>query len=434
MRKDSQIPALSKPCPVGYVVGVFDLLHEGHRNLLRRCAAMCEKLVVAVHTDAFTASYKTQPRQDERTRQRALQLSGLLPEGSPVLIIDSNHEPVWREYGVTHVLHGDDWERESYIDQIGRAAVERCGVEIVLLPATRGISSSMVRDNTSYFDNKHLVVFDLDGTLVLGTHALPGAVELVEALRARGTHIKFITNDTGYTKVDKAERLRTAGVPITSVQELLTPLDSLVFHLQKNGFDRVFLAATPAVRAWLKNFGIEHEEHNPQLVVLCRDSTLDYNKLTRICQLVHSGVPYIASNGDSYYPTPNGPGLDLAGIIEMVTITTGGIRPLRIFGKPHPSILEAAARPHAVAPAHVLMVGDRLNTDIQVAARFGCDSVLVLTGDTTREKLLTSKVRPTFVAEGVHILHEQLKKHTRPLPSVLTPGASSITVRPWIGR
>lgn len=394
--------------PVGYVVGVFDLLHEGHRHLLRRCVDLCEKLVVAVHTDAFTASYKTQPRQNERARQRAIQLSGLLPEGTPVLIVDSNHEPIWREYGVTHVLHGDDWERESYIDQIGRAAVERCGVDIVLLPATRGISSTMVRDNTSFFDNKQLVIFDLDGTLVLGTHALPGAVSLVESLRARGVHVKFITNDTGYTIAAKSERLLTAGVPIEDPSELLSPLNSLVFHLQQNGFERVFLSATPQVRSWMSHQGIEHEEDDPELIVLCRDSTLDYARISRICQLVHAGVPYIASNGDAYYPTPDGPALDLAGLIAMISVTTGGIQPVRIFGKPHASILESAVRPHAVSPAHVLMIGDRLQTDIQLASNFGCDSVVVLTGETTREKLLTATVRPTYVAEGVHILNEQL--------------------------
>ncbi len=395
--------------PVGYIVGVFDLLHEGHRHLLRRCVALCDKLVVAVHTDEFTTAYKTKPRQDENERKRAIQFSGLLPEGTPVIVIGPNHEPVWQEYGVTHVLHGDDWDRESYIDQIGRPAVERCNLEIVLLPATRGISSTMVRGGSTYFDNKKLVVFDLDGTLVLGKAPLRGAVELVECLRAAGVHVAFITNDTGYTKQEKAERLRGAGIPVEDAEkELLTPLDSMVYHLRQNAFRKVYVSATPAVREWIANFGIEHEEENPELIVLCRDSTIDYDGITRICQLVAKGVPYIVGNGDSFYPTPDGPGLDMAGMIEMIAITTGGIRPLRIFGKPHLSMMESAARPRNISPANVLMIGDRLSTDIRMANNYGCDSVVVLTGDTTREKLLTTDVHPTYVAEGVHILHEQL--------------------------
>jgi ribonucleotide monophosphatase NagD (HAD superfamily) len=203
--------------------------------------------------------------------------------------------------------------------------------------------------------------------------------------------------------------LAEAGVPIQGEHELVTPLDTLVYHLNQNGYRRVYLAASPTVRTWITAVGIEHVEDDPELVVLCRDTTLDYQKMSRLCQMVHKGIPYIASNGDSYYPTPHGPALDLAGMIEMIVATTRGIQPLRVFGKPHPALLESVARPHGISPEHVLMIGDRLNTDIQMAANFGCDSVVVLTGETDREKLLMSPVRPTHVAEGAHILNEQLQ-------------------------
>lgn len=262
----------------------------------------------------------------------------------------------------------------------------------------------------SCFDDKRLVVFDIDGTLALGRRALPGAVELIESLRASGIRVAFISNDSGFTKQVKAERLRAAGIPVHDEErEFFTPLDSILAYLAECACQRAYLAATPEVEAWFARHGVAHQERAPERVVLCRDTTLDYAKLSYITQLIYRGVPYIASNPDSFYPTAEGPAVDLAGLIELIAITTGGARPLRIFGKPDISMLEATARPHDIAPANMLMVGDRLHTDIRMAQEFGCDSVVVLTGDTTRDKLLTARdVRPTHVVEGVHVLAEQL--------------------------
>jgi HAD superfamily hydrolase (TIGR01450 family) len=261
----------------------------------------------------------------------------------------------------------------------------------------------------NYFENKELVVFDLDGTLVLGKQPLPGAIELVNGLRDSGVQVAFITNDTGYTKEEKAARLTEAGVPVLDAdKELLNPLDSVVYYVRESDFAKPYISATPSVRAWIESRGIEHEEDEPDLIVLCRDSTIDYAGITRITQLVFEGVPYIVGNGDSFYPTPQGPGLDMAGMIEAISATTGGVRPLRVFGKPHVSMMESAARPRKIAPEKVLMVGDRLNTDIRMAENYGCDSVVVLSGDTTPEKLRTTDVKATHVVDGVQVLYEQL--------------------------
>ena len=129
---------------VGYLAGVFDYCHKGHVNIIKKAAEMCDELVIAIVSDNFAFKYKEQIityKEDERMEMvRKLGLSNNI-----VIVDDNAHEPFYAEYGVTHIFHGTDWEKESYIDFMGRSAINERNIEVVMLPHTKGISSTQIR-------------------------------------------------------------------------------------------------------------------------------------------------------------------------------------------------------------------------------------------------------------------------------------------------
>ncbi len=130
---------------VGLALGVFDFCHEGHVNLLRNAADRCDRLVVGVHTDAEVERYKgVRPMNSALERRARILDLGL----ADVVEIGSDREVLCRRHGVNVVFHGDDWDREAYMDHWGRDKIADLGVEIELLAHTPGIDSTGMREET----------------------------------------------------------------------------------------------------------------------------------------------------------------------------------------------------------------------------------------------------------------------------------------------
>jgi len=127
---------------VGLTLGVFDFCHEGHLNLLRRAAGMCDRLVVGVHTDEEVRRYKgVQPANSKLERAAAIRALGI----AHTVVVGSDRERMCRDHGVKLVFHGDDWDPAAYRRRWGEELIARLGLELVLLPHTPGIDSTRLR-------------------------------------------------------------------------------------------------------------------------------------------------------------------------------------------------------------------------------------------------------------------------------------------------
>ena len=130
---------------VGYLAGVFDFCHKGHVSIITRSLELCDKLVVAVVSDNYARKYKKQEIfHDENERLNMLQRLNM---DLALVIVDNNeHEPFFNEFSITHLFHGTDWEKDQYIDFMGRDAIQKNGIEVVMLHHTKGISSTSLRN------------------------------------------------------------------------------------------------------------------------------------------------------------------------------------------------------------------------------------------------------------------------------------------------
>jgi len=245
---------------------------------------------------------------------------------------------------------------------------------------------------------------DLDGTVYLGDHALPGAVDAISRLRDMGCGVVFVTNKPLETAAEYAAKLTRLGVPC-SASDVVTATDALLTYLAaKHPDSRVLAVAEPVVQAALREAGhqVTGDPAEAEVVVVSFDRTFDYAKLTAAYRAVRlHGAAIVATNPDPYCPTPDGGLPDCAAMLAAIEACTG-VRAEAITGKPSEhmtyAVLERLGFP---VPAHTAMVGDRLSTDVTMAARAGMASVLVLSGVNRRADLEFSEVMPDYIVDDL---------------------------------
>jgi glycerol-1-phosphatase len=248
------------------------------------------------------------------------------------------------------------------------------------------------------------ILFDLDGVLYRGQDAVPSAPPTLAELRRRGVRPVFLTNNSSRTPLQVAEKLRGIGIEAEPV-EVVTSALATAELLAGRGGGRAFVIGQEGVRQALTDAGIailDGEPEEADLVVVGYDGGATYGSLKRASLLVQRGARLVATNADGSYPAADGlwPG---AGALLAVITTTTGAEP-EIVGKPFAPLFEAGRR--RGGGGRPLVVGDRLDTDIEGAARLGWDSMLVLTGVSGRGDVERLGIVPTVIAEDVSGLLE----------------------------
>lgn len=251
-----------------------------------------------------------------------------------------------------------------------------------------------------------LAALDLDGVVYVGDRAVPGAVEGLEAARSRGMHLAYITNNAARAPVDVAAKLRRLGIRaedtdvVTSAQAAATLLAG-----QVPPGSRVYVIGGDGLHAALRERDLEpvvRVEDDPVAVVQGYGPDMPWRQVIGGAILVKEGLPWVASNLDLTVPTERGPGPGNGTLVNLVA-EYAGRRP-QVAGKPErPLFEETLARVGGERP---LVVGDRLDTDIEGAHNVGWDSLLVMTGVTTLDELasLASDARPTYLGADLGAL------------------------------
>ena len=244
-----------------------------------------------------------------------------------------------------------------------------------------------------------LVMFDLDGVIYVSGQAIPGVAEALERTRSAGLHIAFITNNAARTPDKVAANLVKLGVRAEAA-DVVTSAQAAA-RLVKDTFGddaRVLLLGGPGLVAALEEQGlaITAEAEEADAVVSGYGPDVLWKDIMRAAALIRSGTPYVASNADLTIPTAYGtaPG---HGVLVQTIAAFAGVEPL-VAGKPAPPLMEETVR--RVGGDRPLMVGDRLDTDIEGARAIGVDSLLVLTGVTGLAELVAAepRLRPSYLS------------------------------------
>ncbi|MGM9528023.1 MAG: HAD-IIA family hydrolase [Oscillospiraceae bacterium] len=252
-----------------------------------------------------------------------------------------------------------------------------------------------------------MFVFDLDGTLYLGDEILPGAHEIIEALDKAGICYIYLTNNSSRAAADYVTRLERMGFPCTKANVMSSSMATAEYLKENYPCQDVYLVGTDALYDELKAGGLLLSDTDPGVVCVGFDTQLTYDKLNKATHFLRRGAAFVAANPDCTCPMPNDEVLpDCGGICALLTACTG--REPFYIGKPNPQMLLMLSKQHGIPLSQIAVVGDRLYTDIAVAENAGAVSVCVLSGETNREMIKSSPVKPQYVFDSVVELRAHL--------------------------
>lgn len=233
--------------------------------------------------------------------------------------------------------------------------------------------------------NKKLYIFDMDGTVYMEDSVFPFAVDFIHKLRNSGRRILFFTNNASKNISVYFDKLNKMGFDV-SEDEILSSADVCTGFLNRyrNG-KSVYLLGTPALEEHFvkHNVPLCRNGETPDIVVVSFDLTLTYEKLKNACTYIREGAEFISTHPDFNCPVKDGYIPDSGAICAAVTASTG-VQP-RFFGKPYPETADMICSITGYDKKDMCIFGDRLYTDIALGKSNGITSVLVLTGEATKE-------------------------------------------------
>lgn len=247
--------------------------------------------------------------------------------------------------------------------------------------------------------NMKSYLIDLDGVLVRGEERIPGAPEFIARLAERGIKFLIFTNNPMYTPSDLQHFLQRQGLDLTKDHIYTSAMATADFLRTQMPTGTAFVIGESGLTEALHEVGYILTDSDPDYVVLGETTTFSYARVTQAVRLVKAGSRFIATNPDSSSPDPGGivPGCGaLAALIREAT----GVEPYFI-GKPNPLMMRTALRHLGEHSENAVVVGDRMDTDIRVGIESGMETILVLTGVSTRETVKQFPYRPARIVESV---------------------------------
>ena len=256
-----------------------------------------------------------------------------------------------------------------------------------------------------------LFLFDMDGTLYLGDKLYGFTKELLATIREKGGKYMFMTNNSSKSVADYIKKLDRLGIK-SDYDDFITSSQATAYYLKKyhNGAT-LYVCGTQSLKDELESNGFKITESLDQtdVIVMGFDTELTFKKLHDVSKLLltRPNVPYIATNPDYVCPTEFGSVPDCGSVCDML-YNVSGRRPIFI-GKPEPLMPILAMDKTGYTKEETAVIGDRIYTDVKSGINAGATTVLVLSGETTREILDASPEKPDYVMESANEILQILK-------------------------
>ena len=229
-----------------------------------------------------------------------------------------------------------------------------------------------------------LFLLDLDGTVYLDETPIGAMQTTLLTLREMGKRLVFLTNNSSKTQAEYVEKLTRIGLFDARDGVYTSGMATVEYLMEHCAGQRVYLVGTERVRAEFEGAGIVLDEVNPDLCVLAYDVELNFEKIRRLDRFLRAGKPFFATHPDDVCPTKDGSMPDVGSFLAMFERSSGR-KPDLVIGKPYPVMAECLSRTYGVPRGRMCMVGDRMHTDIRFGNGSGMRTILVLSGETTRE-------------------------------------------------
>lgn len=255
-----------------------------------------------------------------------------------------------------------------------------------------------------------LYLFDMDGTLYLGNRLFDFTIDLLKAIKSNGARYMFMTNNSSKSVSAYIDKLKMLGID-ACYDDFITSSQATAYYLKQHYPDsKLYVCGTASLKEELKKegFTITENQSETECIVMGFDTELTFKKLSDISEMLSTReLPYIATNPDYVCPTEFGSVPDCGSVCDMIFNATGK-RPV-VIGKPEPLMPLLAMEKAGCTPGETAVIGDRIYTDVKSGINAGAVSILVMSGETTKEILDNSDCKPDIVLESGREILDILK-------------------------
>jgi NagD protein len=249
-------------------------------------------------------------------------------------------------------------------------------------------------------------LMDMDGVLVREEVAIPGADRFLERLRELALPFLVLTNNSIYTRRDLSARLAANGLHVPEQAIWTSALATARFLSDQRPAGSAFVIGEAGLTTALHDAGYTLTEREPDYVVLGETRTYSFERITGAIRLIAAGARFIATNPDATGPSAEGP-LPATGSVAALISRATGVEPYFV-GKPNPLMMRSALNAIDAHSETAAMIGDRMDTDVICGLEAGMETVLVLTGVTSREAAERFPFRASRIVNSVADLLETL--------------------------
>lgn len=263
----------------------------------------------------------------------------------------------------------------------------------------RGHSGNVERRSMINFKEKKGFICDMDGVIYHGNIVLPGVKDFVEWLQNNHKEYLFLTNNSGMTPKELRQKLLRMGLDVPAEHFYTSALATAEFLKKQAPGCSAFVIGEAGLLNALYDAGITMNDVNPDYVVVGEGKSYSLDTLTQAVNLVNNGAKLIGANSDVSGPIENGIAPACRALTAPIEMATG--KQAYFCGKPNPLMMRTGLGILGCHSDDAVIIGDRMDTDIVAGTESGVDTVLVLSGVSDRETVLTYAYQPTMILEGV---------------------------------
>lgn len=247
--------------------------------------------------------------------------------------------------------------------------------------------------------NKKGFICDMDGVIYHGNRLLDGVKEFVDWLNKNGKNFLFLTNSSERSPKELSQKLERLGLEVSEDHFYTSAIATASFLATQNPGGSAYVIGEAGLINALYAKGFTMNDVNPDYVIVGETASYSYEKIKKASRLVMNGAKLIGTNPDLTAPGEHGIIPATKAIISPIELTTG--KQAYYIGKPNPLMMRHAIKKLGVERADSVIVGDRMDTDVIAGIESEIDTVLVLSGVSTRETVKMFPYRPTLILNGV---------------------------------
>ena len=254
-------------------------------------------------------------------------------------------------------------------------------------------------NNMEKLRNKKAFICDMDGVIYHGNRLLPGVKDFVEWLKANGKQFLFLTNASERSLPELQQKLQRLGITVDVSRFYTSALATASFLSVHKPGGTAYVIGEAGLTNALYEAGYSMNDINPDYVVVGETRSYSFEKLEKAINMVIDGAKLVGTNPDLTDPVEKGLAPATGALIAPIELATG--RKAYFIGKPNPMMMRHALRHLGCNREDTAIIGDRMDTDIIAGINSDIDTVLVLSGVTSREDLQKFAYHPRYILEGV---------------------------------